>query len=69
MFEKINKCFVQKCCMFIGATLFLISLPFWLVETPNWCLMVGYVLSMSGFILICITIVHIIIFSGETVHV
>lgn len=61
---KLSKVFIRKCVMFIGASLFLISLPFWLIEI-DWCTYVGYILSMGGFTLICISIVHQFIFGGE----
>ena len=63
--KKITKNFVQDCCMFIGASSVIWSIPFWLMGGySNY----GFVLLMFGFCLVCVTIIHKFIFGGKILN-
>ena len=57
-----NKQYMQKCCVFIGFALVIISIPFWLITSPEWCVEVAYILAMAGFVIVVVTWIHQIIF-------
>lgn len=57
-----KKSFIQDCCIFIGITLFIISLSFWLIVDPDWCQDMALVLTLSGTNLAVISFLHKAIF-------
>lgn len=62
--SKFKKSFIQRCCFFIGCSITIISMPFWLITDPLWCQDLGFVLTMVALVIVIVTWIHCIIFGG-----
>jgi len=62
MTKRFTKGFIQDCLAYIGGSMFIIGLPFCCI--PDWQ-SIGYIISVTGFILILLVMLHKIIFGED----